>query len=93
MSESVILALLIAIPVTITAIGPLILGIMANRKVDVVTIKTDTIINKTDEIHTLTNANLAKVTAALEVANSKIVNLEKLISGLTVQTLERRENK
>ena len=44
--------------------------------------KADTIIEKAVEIHTLANSNLAKVTAALEVANEKIVGLQKLITSM-----------
>jgi septal ring factor EnvC (AmiA/AmiB activator) len=44
--------------------------------------KTDTLLNKTTEIHALTNSQLSTVTAALAVANQKIEGLEKLIVSL-----------
>lgn len=42
--------------------------------------KADTIIEKAAEIHTLADGNLSKVTAALGVANEKIIGLEKLVA-------------
>jgi len=86
-------ALSIAIAALITAVFTgvvnIITALRAERKVDKVSEKTDkvndkadVIIEKAGEIHTLTNSNLQKVTAALEVANEKIINLEKLVSEL-----------
>lgn len=46
--------------------------------------KADTIIEKAVEIHTLTNDNLSKVTAALGVANERIQGLEKLMASMLV---------
>jgi cell division protein FtsX len=43
---------------------------------------TDTIIEKAEEIHTLTNSNLTAVTKALKEANEKIAALEKLVGTL-----------
>lgn len=44
--------------------------------------KTDTIIEKAVEIHTLTNSRMSKVTADLEVALSKITGLETRIAAM-----------
>lgn len=44
--------------------------------------KTNTLIEKTAEIHTLTNSNLSKVTAALEVSIAKNKELETFIRSL-----------
>ena len=44
--------------------------------------KNDIIIEKAVEIHTLTNSNLSKVTAALEVANTKIEGLQKMMASM-----------
>ena len=43
--------------------------------------KASTIIEKAVEIHTLTNSNLSKVTAALDSALAKIEGLEKLVKS------------
>lgn len=52
--------------------------------------KSDVIIEKTTEIHTLTNSNLSKVTAQLEMANQKLEQsdsrmkkLEEMVTRLT----------
>ena len=44
--------------------------------------KADAIIEKTAEIHTVTNSNLAKVTAALDVAKERIEGLQKLVGQM-----------
>lgn len=44
--------------------------------------KADQIIEKAAEIHTLTNSNLSKVTASLDVALEKIAGLEKMVVSL-----------
>lgn len=44
--------------------------------------KTSVLLQKTDEIHVLTNSNLSKVTAALEVMTTKNVESEKMIVAL-----------
>jgi len=45
--------------------------------------KTDTIIEKAVEIHTLTNSNLSKVTESLNVALTEIEGLKRLVESLT----------
>ncbi len=75
MSDAVILALIVAVPSTILACATLIVGVRNSRK-------TDTVIEKAAEIHTLTNSNLSKVTTALEVANEKIEGLQRLVAQI-----------
>jgi len=55
--------------------------------------KASTILEKTVEIHTLTNGNLSKVTTALETANEKIAGLEKLMAALAQQKTEATAEK
>lgn len=43
--------------------------------------KSDVIIEKAAEIHTLTNSSMSRVQSALDVASEKIIGLEKLISA------------
>lgn len=42
--------------------------------------KTDSLTEKVVEVHTLTNGNLSKVTSALEVANEKILGMQKQLT-------------
>lgn len=44
--------------------------------------KAERIIQKTDEIHSVTNGNLSKVQAELAVAHEKILGLEKLVASI-----------
>lgn len=44
--------------------------------------KADTIISKATEIHSVTNGNLSKLQAQLDLAQDKILALEKLVSTL-----------
>lgn len=79
---TIILALITVLPATIAAIvgGMALLQSRRNaevaastdKKVEATAGKADTIITKATEIHTLTNSNLSKVQAQLEVANEKI---------------------
>lgn len=59
---------------------------VSRLKLDATTLSTDakanTIIEKAIEIHALTNSNLSKVTAALDVALARIEGLEKLVASL-----------
>jgi hypothetical protein len=76
MSDVVVVALIVAIPPTIAAL-------LAWSESKRTTAKADVIVAKADEIHTLTNSNLAAVKADLAMANSRIVSLEALVSKLT----------
>lgn len=75
MTDAVQLALIASVAPTLAALGAAAIGIRNSRK-------SDTIIKKADEIHTLTNANLTRVTNALEVANTEIIGLKKLVGAL-----------
>jgi 5-bromo-4-chloroindolyl phosphate hydrolysis protein len=76
---TIVSAIIGAIPATLVAYAAL-------KKAEVVEKKSDTIIEKAVEIHTLTNSQLSKVTAALEVANEKIQGLEKMLTKVEGQT-------
>lgn len=84
---SVIMALVVASPAIISAVvgGMALLQVRRNAEVAAATgaaittniAKTDTVIEKATEIHTLTNSNLSKVQAALEVSNKTIEGLNQ----------------
>lgn len=80
MSDPLWLALITAVPATLAAIGALIVGLRNGRKVDVTQAKVEAVDQKAIEIHTLTNSNLSRVTAALDVANTKIDGLQKQVT-------------
>lgn len=78
------------IPAILTALSPMIVAIaaaaavmwQASHNATAQSNKTEALSRKTDEIHTLTNSNLASVTSALQVANEKISGLEKLVASM-----------
>lgn len=74
MSDATLTAIIVSIPPTLVAIGGLIQGIRNGQKSAV-------IIHKAEEIHTLTNSNLTKVTADLALALRRIETLESYIAG------------
>jgi hypothetical protein len=80
-------AAIAAVPPTLLGVATLWQAITNAASARVTDGKTDAIIRRTDEIHTLTNSNLAEVTKTLQVANEKISGLEKLLGALTVRTL------
>ena len=82
MSEAVQIALIASITPTVAAICALIIGIINGRKANVAATKADSLLEKTTEIHTLTNSNLARVQAALDVANEKIKGLEQVLTSI-----------
>lgn len=85
---SIIIAVVTGLPATIAAIvsGMILLQSRRNAEVAASTAvavtnniaKTDTVIEKATEIHTLTNSNLSKVQAALEVSNKTIEGLNQV---------------
>lgn len=85
---SIIIAIVTGLPATIAAIvsGMILLQSRRNAEVAASTAvavtnniaKTDTVIEKATEIHTLTNSNLSKVQAALEVSNKTIEGLNQV---------------
>jgi septal ring factor EnvC (AmiA/AmiB activator) len=78
-------AAIAAVPPTLTGLAALLLAILNRSSAQMTDTKTDSIIRKADEIHTLTNSNLAEVTKTLQVANEKISGLEKLLGAMTPQ--------
>lgn len=84
---SIITATIVALPATIGAIvgGMSLLQTRRNATVAAETAaavatnntKTDTVINKATEIHTLTNSNLSEVRAELKVSNKTIESLNQ----------------
>lgn len=72
MSEEMKIALIVSVAPTLAALGALIIGLRNTKK-------SDTIIKKADEIHTLTNSNLTNVKESLAIANDRIESLEKII--------------
>ena len=65
MSDSIIIALIVAIPPMLVATFGLIIGLKN--------------IKKADEIHILVNSNLSKVKADLEIALEKVDRLENIV--------------
>lgn len=93
MTDTQLTIIIAAIPATIAATGALvatILGVIqgagrerkAEEREEKASVKTDSLIEKTVEIHTLTNSNLSKVTAALDAANVKIEGLQTMVANL-----------
>lgn len=84
---SVVMAAIAAVPATVAAIvgGMALLQTRRNAEIAastaaalaVNTTKTDTVIEKATEIHTLTNSNLSKVQAQLDVSNRTIEGLNQ----------------
>lgn len=74
MSDTVLLAIIASLAPTLMALAAFVISLKNSRKSDV-------IIGKATEIHTLTNSNLTAITTALGIANEKIIGLEKLISA------------
>lgn len=71
-SDSVLLAIVSAVPTTLAALGALFVSLRNGHKADVTQTKIDAVDVKATEIHMLTNSNLARVTSQLEVANTKL---------------------
>jgi len=79
MNDLVIIALIASIPPTITAIAALVVAILNRRKVVKTEGKIDQIVEKTIEIHTLTNSTLSRVMASNELLTQKLESLTELI--------------
>jgi hypothetical protein len=74
----------------LAAIPPTLVGWAALRSSRKNAEKTDTIIGKADQIHSLTNSQLSATVSALAVANEKIAGLEKMVSQLATDAPRRR---
>lgn len=72
-----------AIVPTLAAFGAMVVSVVNAIKSNSNGRKADDIIQKAVEIHTLTNSNLSKVTASLEVANAKIDGLQAMVTEMT----------
>lgn len=84
MTDIQLTIVLAAIVPTLAGVGAMIVSVINAIKSNANGIKADDIIKKAEQIHTLTNSNLSKVTAALEVANARIDGLQVLVSTLTI---------
>lgn len=89
MNDAVMVAMIVAaggavasVPPTIAAVAALRQGRANGVKAQSNSDKSDVIIHKAEEIHTLTNSNLTKVTADLALANKRIEDLEKLVARM-----------
>lgn len=91
MSDATLTALVAGFVALLASIPPTLLAWAAlnssKRNAD----KADTIINKSEQIHALTNSNLSKVTTALEVANTKIEGLQKLVTEMVATKNQAQE--
>lgn len=75
--QTFVVALVVALPPTLAAMA----GLIQSR---LNAAKSDTIIEKANEIHVLTNSNLTAVKAALAEAQEKIESLEQLVTQLAM---------
>lgn len=85
MTDIVTVALITAIPACGALLVSYLNGRTANataRKVDEAAKKTDVIIEKAAEIHTLADGNLSRMTAQLAVANQEIQGLKTLMAEM-----------
>lgn len=82
MTDTVQLALIASIAPTLAACGALLVSILNRQKATETGHKVDTVIEKAVEIHTLTNSNLSKVTAANDVLTAKVEGLQKLVASM-----------
>lgn len=83
MSDIQLTIVLAAIVPTLAALGALMVSVINAIKSNANGVKADDIIKKAEQIHTLTNSNLSKVTASLEVANAKIDGLQLMVAEMT----------
>lgn len=84
MTETTIIALVAS---ALAALPPSLVAWAALRATKENGVKADSLVEKTTEIHTLTNGSLSKVQASLETANEKISGLEKLVASVTAASL------
>lgn len=83
------IAIVAAVPSTVTALAGLIVSIRNGKKTDAVAQKTDAVgvqaveaAEKQVEIHRLVNGNLSQVKADLSAANGEIKALKELVSTM-----------
>lgn len=94
MTDTTIVALVSAV---IAGIPATLVAWAALKKIEANTVatlatekKTDEIIVKAEEIHELANSNLSKMANALEIANTKVEGLQKLVSELAIKVPEQK---
>jgi hypothetical protein len=87
LSDAVLTAIVATIPPTLVAVGTLIVSwrtsgkaVVIDTKATALVGKADVIIHKAEEIHTLTNSNLTKVSTDLALALKRIESLEGFIA-------------
>jgi hypothetical protein len=84
MTDSQLTIIISAIPSIVASITAAILAFAAWRKSLENGAKSDTIIQKAVEIHTLTNSSLSALASQLAVAQQKIDGLDKLVAQMTI---------
>lgn len=77
-SDVVIVAIVAAVPVTVTAIAGLVVSLKNGRKADLAAVKQQ-------EIHVLVNSNLTQVKNDLEDAKNEIATLKSLVQDLSMR--------
>ncbi len=88
--SALISALVIGVPAFFTGLASLVVAwrygdrsslerASLSAQIGKIEAKTDTVVNKAVEIHTLSNSQLMSVTAELKTANERIIGLEKLL--------------
>lgn len=82
LSDAAQLAIIVSIAPTIASMGALFAAILGASKSKENGRKVDTVIEKTTEIHTLTNSNLTEVQSKLSTALQEIVGMKELITEL-----------
>lgn len=82
MTDIQITIVLSAIVPTLAAFGAMAVSVINAIKSNANGAKSDEIIKKAEQIHTLTNSNLSTVKAALEVALAKIDGLQTLVNSM-----------
>lgn len=83
MTDIQLTIILAAIVPTLAALGAMVVSVVNAIKSNANGVKADDIIKKAEQIHTLTNSNLSKVTASLEVALARIDGLQKMVAEMS----------
>ena len=78
MDKDITIAMIFVVPPTLASVAGIVVALINRNQLSKTNIKLVENSDKLTEIHTLTNSNLSKVTAKLDVANEKIDGLQKL---------------
>lgn len=91
MSDATVAALIVAIPATIASLGALlvaVIGALRSRdnglKVDGVSAKVETVLERAVEIHSATNGTLHAANSAKDVLIEKVEGLERALAALQI---------